>query len=472
LRFLTKEQFGLWALLSLLVSYLWLIDAGMSPSISRVLIECKDQPNAGRYGSLIQTAFLVTAAQGLLALGVGLVFAPWVSRLFQIPPDQHEIFCLLVRWQSVIAAVMFVTRMFRNLLYAHQRTDLVNYAQGGASLFGLMTLWLALRWGGGMMSILWANALSLAFVVAVTGWHCLRLQLLPAPSAWGRPLWREFKGLFVYGKDVFIVQIGSVLIMATQPVIVSRSLGLEAVAAWSVGTKAFFLLGNLLWQAFDMSGPAFSEMMVRNEHDRLRQRFTGLLVILTLLSGVAAVVYAACNSSFVAVWTGGRIVWSLGNDLLIGVWLVISVLIHTNCSFIVLTKRLTGMRYVYPLEGLAFVLLASLVTPVGGLPAMIGVSLVCSLCFSGAYGVRRINQYFQFPFFSLERRWLVPLGQMLLVLVPAALALGWLTSSLTALSRLLLNAAALGPLAAWLLYRFGIPSNLWAELLQRLRTRN
>lgn len=467
LNFIGKEQFGLWALLTQIASYMWLIDLGMSPSVGRLLIEHKDRPDGGAYGSLIQTGFLVTAVQGALALVAGLVLASPLSYLLRIPPDSHATFCALVRWQSVITAAMFGTRMFRNVLYAHQRNDLVNYIQAASTFVGIATLWLTLHWHGGVLSILWSNASALLFAVLVGWWNCVRLRLLPAPGAWSRPSRQKFKEMFGYGKDVFIVQVGSFLIGATQPIIVSRSLGLEAVAVWSIGTKAFFLLFTLIYQAFDLSTPALSEMMVRGERERLRKRFTEIVVVSQILSGVAAVIYAVCNSAFVSVWTHDRITWSAWNDVLLGGWMVVSVLIHANSGFVVLTKRLAGLRYVYLLEGVVFVIGASLVTPTGGLPAMIGISLLCGLCFSGAYGIWRINKYFQFRLLDLQRLWLSVLGRICAFLVPAAIAMAWVTASLTSPNRLVFCLVIVGGLGGCLFFRWGIPPDLRVEILRR-----
>jgi O-antigen/teichoic acid export membrane protein len=234
-----------------------------------------------------------------------------------------------------------------------------------------------------------------------------------------------------------------------------------------VATKAFFLLCSLFWQGFDVSMPAFSEMMVRGEHERLRRRFAGMVVVSETLSGVVAVIYAVCNSSFVFVWTHGRFPWSVWNDVLLGAWMIVSVFIHINGSFIILTKRLAGMRYVYPLEGLAFITVASLVARTGGFPAIIASSLFCSLCFSGVYGVWRINEYFQFHLGDLERLWLTALGRIFAFLVPTAVAMWWVTARLSSPSRLLLCATIVGGLGGFLFLRWGIPADLRAEILKR-----
>jgi O-antigen/teichoic acid export membrane protein len=471
LKFLRNSEFGLWGLLTQYVSYLWLVDAGMSPSIGRLLIERKDHRDDGSYGSLIITGFLVGLAQGAIVLLVGLTLPEALSRLSKIPPELNAAFCSLVRWQSVITATMFATRIFRNVLYAHQRNDLINLTQAASSMAGLATLWAVLHWHGGILSILWSNAAALLLLALVTAGSCVWLGVLPARGAWGRSSWSAFKELFRYGRDVFVVQVGGVLIMAVQPIIISRNLGLDAVAAWSVGTKAFFLLFSLIYQAFDVSAPAFSEMMVRGENQRLRGRYLHIVSVSLTLSGAAAVIYTACNSHFVAVWTHGRIPWPAVNDVWLGLWMIVAVLVHANAAFVILTKRIAAMRYVYLLEGAAFVALASLLTSRGGLPAMIGCSLVCSAGFSGGYTLWRVRQYFQFRASELRRAWLAPLLRIVAVAGPVALAIWWLTARLAGLPRLISCAASVGLVCGILFYRWGIPAGLRAELLGRLRSR-
>jgi O-antigen/teichoic acid export membrane protein len=366
---------------------------------------------------------------------------------------------------------MFATRIFRNVLYAHQRNDLINLIQAASSFVGLATLWVVLRSQGGIFSVLWSNAAALALIGLATAGSCVGLRLLPQRGRWGRPSWSAFKELFNYGKDVFVVQIGSVLIMAAQPILVSRSLGLAAVAAWTVGTKAFFLLFSLIYQAFDVSAPAFSEMMVRGETQRLRDRFINMVSVSLTLSAVAAVVFATCNSHFVSVWTRGRIAWSAGTDILLGMWMIVSVLIHANAAFVILTKRIAAMRYVFLLEGAVFVGSASLVTKAGGLPALVACSLVCSVCFSGAYTLWRVRQYFGFESAELRRAWLAPLARILAAAAPVALLSWWITLSWSSLWRLAVCAGVTGLACGLLFYRWGIPVALRAEILGRLRER-
>ena len=102
---------------------------------------------------------------------------------------------------------------------------------------------------------------------------------------------------------------------------------------------------------------------------------------------------------------------------------------------------------------------------------MIACSLICSAVFSGAYGIWRINEYFQFHHAELERRWLTSLARILVVAAPMALAAWWLTVNLDNLIRLAICGIVTGATSGYLFYRWGMPVELRAELLARLRAR-
>ena len=53
LRYLPKDEFGLWALITQITGYLVLID--VASSLSRILIDHKDTRDDGMYGSVIRT---------------------------------------------------------------------------------------------------------------------------------------------------------------------------------------------------------------------------------------------------------------------------------------------------------------------------------------------------------------------------------------------------------------------------------
>src|SRR5215210_1309533 len=86
LTYLSKTEFGLWALVSQLSAYLALVDFGMAGSISRALVDHKDDKRTADYGTVVKTGALVTVVQGLLVAVLGAAFAPALGAIMEIPP--------------------------------------------------------------------------------------------------------------------------------------------------------------------------------------------------------------------------------------------------------------------------------------------------------------------------------------------------------------------------------------------------
>jgi len=81
LHYLDTQRFGLWVVVGTLMGYLNLIDAGMTGSSLRLLVDHKDERQGGNYGSFIKTSCLVSTLQGGIILIIGLALAGTFARL-------------------------------------------------------------------------------------------------------------------------------------------------------------------------------------------------------------------------------------------------------------------------------------------------------------------------------------------------------------------------------------------------------
>jgi O-antigen/teichoic acid export membrane protein len=297
---------------------------------------------------------------------------------------------------------------------------------------------------------------------------CAVLKLLPQAGGWGRVSWRHFKELFNYGKDVFLVGVGAQLIMTSQIIVITRMLGPEAVAVWGVGVRVFSLLNQVIWRISDMSGAALAEMLARGEIARLRDRYRSLAILSFSFAGWTAVSFALCNSLFIPILTHGKIHWPVANDWLLAVWMILLAGVHCHNCFILMTKQVGFMRYVFFVEGVFFVSLAFLVARWGGLAAIIACSILCSTAFSGAYGIWRVSRFIEVPFGEVALDWLRPMFKVLMFYLPVAGLTWWLLASASDLTRLASHALLAGSLGAFLFLRFGIPESFQNELLRRI----
>jgi O-antigen/teichoic acid export membrane protein len=464
--FLNRREFGLWSLVTAMGGYIALIDLGMGGSVARILIDHKDDRRNGAYGSVIKTGVLVGVAQGTLIIVAGVLLSALAGPLLHIEADLRRDFLWLMIGQSVLLAASFAGRIFNFLLLAHQRPAISYY--GGAALFfvNLAGMWAALAAGWGVYSFLVGQAVMILGNIAVNAVGCVRLGLLPKSGEWGVITRARFRELFDFGRDIFIYSLGSQLINASQAILLTRLLGLDAAAVWTVGTRAYQMLSQMIFQIFSFSAPALAEMIVRGEKERLCQRFRQLTILSVNLALAAGVVFALCNSTFVTLWVHKKIAWPPVNDLLLGVWLVICVAMRAHTGLVGQTKNFRFMRYIFFIEGLAFVGLTLVVYRFGGITAMLSASVVCTLACSLPYGLYRTHKYFDLGWRELAQ-WFEPTLMLALWLVPAGMLAWWLTRDSSAVVRLAARGGIFGLWTAWAFLQHGLSTSLQMEIYRR-----
>jgi O-antigen/teichoic acid export membrane protein len=436
---------------------------GMSISMARLLIDHKDDRAGGNYGSMILTGLLVFSVQGILILIVGLGLSAAAPYLFRIPVGLHSQFTLLLQGLTVLTAAGFATRIFSQVLHAHQRIDISNYVQILGLIANMAVLWLAFELGAGVFSLLAASAAAWA-VSILCAIACRALSLWPRKGEWGQPNWRSFREMFSYGTDLFWIAAATQLINSSQVLVASRTLGISAAPLWSVMTRPFGLVSQMVWRPIAMSLPAFAEMQVRSETAQLWDRYRLLFIGINVAGGFSAVLFAFANGPFVTLWTGGRMAWSPVNDWLLGLWLILLTQLCAHNSLLMAQKRIDRLKYVYLGEGLAFVASSLAVTGWGGFPAMIGCSIICTTLFTFAYGTWRIAASVGGARTLLM--WQKPLLRLLAFMVPVAVLIRMVGQNASPLALLVLGGIPLAVASGLFLLRRSLPEELAVKLLE------
>lgn len=471
LLYLDTQRFGLWLIMGSLASYLSLIDAGVNSAAARLLIDHKDDRSGGNYGSLLKTGCVVSIAQGVIIFMIGLFFAESFAHLLAIPSKLQPEFVRLVYWQCGAIALTFSVRMLCLILNAHQRMDLSNYIGAFCLAVNFAAQWIFFYLGFGVISLALGSFTAILTGIVFQTVACRALNLFPLAGGWGKVSWRHFRELVDFGKDLFLVSLGAQLITTSQTIIITRMLGLEAAATWGIGLRVFALLNQVIWRISDMSASAFAEMLARREIGRLLDRYRSLAILTFSLAGWAAVSFAICNSLFVSIWTRHRIHWPATNDWLLAVWIVLSAVVHCHNSFVLLTKKVGFMRYIYFLEGILFVTLSFLFARSGGFAAIITCSIACTTFFSFAYGLLRISHFFKLSLREVVIDWMRPMVSISFLYLPFAVLTWWLFRSTNEFARLGINVLLAAFLGGYLFLRFGIPRHFQSEILARVPPR-
>lgn len=388
LHYLDKEQFGLWALALQINGYLNLIDLGMSGAVSRHIADHKDDVNGGDYGDNLITGSLVFLIQGLMIALVGIGISWFAPSLFSVPEHLAGQFRLLLMILCATTGAAVAIRGFSVPLWAFQRSDVINAGATVCLLLNLLLLWLALKAGLGYLSLALAPLLGTFGAPLFNGIFCKRSGYYPSKGHWGRPKWSVFKQSFGYGKDVVLIQLGNQLINATQIMIVSRWVGLEAAATLAVATKFYTMAMLFVQNPIAASAPALTELHVRGDLESFKRRYLDVLSLVIAFATAAASCLVTANRSVVALWTHGEIQWTWVGDLLLGLLILFRNFDGNLVSLFGIMKNWRPVRFLYVVEGLVFVPVAILAARAFGLTGVMLASLVVHLAVTTSFSAR------------------------------------------------------------------------------------
>lgn len=467
LHFLSLKEFGLWAVVQQVTNYLLLVDLGMSASLARILIDRKDDPNPTAYGSTILTAALVLAAQGIIVIGVGFLAALLLPTALGVPNELALTFGNLLFLQSAVVGVGFTAKIFSQLLYSNHRLDI----QSAITILGFITqflvLWLAFYFDSGVYSLVWGTAG--AFIVGtIASISAVKfLSLLPKRGAWASPQFSLFREIFAYGTGLFLITVGNTLIFFSQTIIVTRFIGLAEAGIWTVCTRAFMLILTICWRPFESSYTLFCEMISKGEAERLYNRFRSISSFTLGCATFAAIAFAACNQPFVTFWTSGKVHWPAINNIYLALWMLLLTMVRCHTWLIQATKDLGFLRFIYFIEGLAFVLFASLAAKHWGFAGVILASVGCTFTFTLPYAIWRSHRYFNISTKEVLWGWSRGMRYIILLLSPAAIVLSLIPDTGNALINFSIHCGGV-VLVSLPLMRFLFDSDMRRELLNRL----
>jgi O-antigen/teichoic acid export membrane protein len=288
LSFLSVDEFGLLMLLQQVASYCNLVDFGMTTATARILIDHKDQPRGAEYGAFILAGAAVCLLQAVVVVLAAWLLSPVVIRSFAIAPEYAGVAIHLLHSLGAAFAIGSALRIFNSILYANRRIDLVVLLMSLVPLLGLALMWIVLSQGLGLRGMAWVFVTPALVAGAGAAVAVFWLGLIPARGDWRRPDWAQFQEMFLLGKDMFLITVGNQVLEASQLMIITRTMGLGAAAIWSVSTKLFTLVYQLITKIEGTAIVFFSEMMVRGERSRLELRFRH---IYQLTAGLSAVIW-------------------------------------------------------------------------------------------------------------------------------------------------------------------------------------
>jgi O-antigen/teichoic acid export membrane protein len=274
-RYLGAERYGLWMVLTSLISAMAFADLGIGNGVINLVAEAYGKDDRALAREYVTSAFalLLGIAAVLAVAGAATYpFIPW-SRLFNVnstavASEGARAFLVLFYWFIVSLPLGVVTRAQAGLQQAYW-SQVIGASGNIASLLALMlviSLHASLTW------LVFASTFGAIVATLVNGW------LLFREHPWLFPTWHAFRGssankIFKIGLMFLVLQCAFAVSYSSDNIVIAQVLGAVAVAMYAVPQKLFSFVSILVGMGVAPLWPAYGEAIARGDVTWVRRAF-------------------------------------------------------------------------------------------------------------------------------------------------------------------------------------------------------
>ena len=308
LHFLGFEQYGLWLVLSTVITMAQVGNFGVSPALLTLVAEDYGAGNIDGVYRYISGGMLSLLASGIVLIsGVLLLRHPIVALFGVTGPDARTAYVLLP-YVAVLSVYLLMADAMNSVLAGVGRYDLVSYSQllGQAITVVISVVLLELHYG--IWSLLIANAVSALFLNVVS---LALVRRITRSGSWIRfTLDRgRLRRILNFGSWVFGSSIVNTAINPLNKLFITRFAGIGAVPVYDISFAVSMKIRSLVESGFRSLTPEFSRLnslRPQDAYDRLAAADRkGAKVVLYGGTLIYLVVFALSGWGL-ALWLGAR----------------------------------------------------------------------------------------------------------------------------------------------------------------------
>jgi O-antigen/teichoic acid export membrane protein len=301
-RSLTPEEFGLWSFVFGSIGYFLMLDFGLSYSLGRIFADPIYSGDGKEFSGKFILAIIVLLGQAILIAVLGIMLCEPLLHYFKISSGLREEAVRLWIWCILIYATTLPLNVFPAIIHAQNRPYNANIISAVSQVVNLVVFWHFITQGSGVMAYAYAILSATAFryigyiLCVFPGRNFMKLTLV-------RPHFSELPSIMKYSISVFASMITTQASGAAQIMILTRMLGLDAVANYSVSSRVPMLLSSLCMKPFEAHRTEWIGHYCQKETGRMLFSIRKVLQFTIIMILMSIAISMIINPIFVKYWT-------------------------------------------------------------------------------------------------------------------------------------------------------------------------
>jgi O-antigen/teichoic acid export membrane protein len=324
LRHLGSEEYGFWAILTSVVTYLTMFNFGLNTAVAKYAAEYMAKERRQDLDALVSTTAVAMSILGGVTLLVCFVISPLVPRLFGLSDSLMSTGKIAFIITALNVCVMLLWGIFGNALYGLQRVDLWMLLRTAHLLFCSALIVVFLKLGWGLVGVV--SAMTVSHVAMLVGF----LTILSRRPYGVRCQYRlasfgMLREIAPFSIRTFVLGLCNCLTNYKDYVLIGLLLGSAMVTPYEVIYKVCFQATYIFSAVSSTLFPKFAEMYAKGDCTRLRNAYMRLAKLSLAIMVPISLCLLICGKTFIGLWVGPENF--AGNGVLVA--LVVMGILHS-----------------------------------------------------------------------------------------------------------------------------------------------
>ncbi len=297
LHLLGYEKYGLWLILSVVLTFAQLGMLGLNQAVIKLVAEEYGFGNIHGVQSYVMMALAMLTVMGAIVLLSIIVFKVHIINAFGISLDNSQIVSRLLPYIGILSAYVFQVQVLNATLSGLGRMDISNYIQAAGRIIAVIMSTSLLFLRGGIESLLIGNTISYVAISII----CLMFIRKKVnfrffqQSNWS---WQRLKKLLSFGSGIFGGSIMVILLDPFNKLMLSRYAGVASIPIYDIAFRASMQIRGVIEASLRAIMPEVSRIganMTVQTHERIKainQRALKLIFVLGAPLFVALFIFA------------------------------------------------------------------------------------------------------------------------------------------------------------------------------------
>jgi O-antigen/teichoic acid export membrane protein len=261
---LGAELFGVWIVLVVTTNYFSLFDLGVSLGFIKHLAEAEALGRVKQRNEIVATGWVFYVGFSLFVIGAGMVLGDQLFQFLKVDPA----FAPVYRGVLAVFGIRNCCVIYRSLLFARQRIDVLNAIAIAAALLNASATVAVLALGYGLSGLVAVSIGVAVFHVAseiVMAYRCCdRLRLQPFSASLP-----TFRTLYHYGIRVQASRLADLVYLHVDKLLLSHFVGFGSVTFYELGAKVAGLTRTFPTVLLQGLLPVAAELEAQRNRERL-----------------------------------------------------------------------------------------------------------------------------------------------------------------------------------------------------------